>query len=124
VLDILVQGRRNAAAAKRFFKQLLQILRCKPRRLITDGLRSHSVAHRTILPEVRDQTSRDLTDIFAGLMISQDMQNFSDGTLCERWLENPYMQVFYGEHSFQRALVRLVVADALGALLQESLSVR
>jgi putative transposase len=40
VLDILVQDRRNAAAAKRFFKQLLQGLRYKPRRLVTDGLRA------------------------------------------------------------------------------------
>jgi putative transposase len=42
VLDILVQDRRNAAAAKCFFKRLLQGLRYKPRRIITDGLRSNS----------------------------------------------------------------------------------
>ena len=40
VLDILVQDRRNGAAAKRFFKHLLHGLQYKPRRLITDGLRS------------------------------------------------------------------------------------
>jgi putative transposase len=44
VLDILVQDRRNAAAAKRFFKRLLRGLRHKPRRLVTDGLRSYGVA--------------------------------------------------------------------------------
>jgi putative transposase len=54
VLDILVQGRRNAAAAKRFFKRLLQGLRYKPRRLITDGLRSYGVAQRP----GRESTSR------------------------------------------------------------------
>ncbi len=32
VLDILVQDRRNGAAAKRFFRRLLQGLRYKPRR--------------------------------------------------------------------------------------------
>jgi putative transposase len=32
VLDIFVQDRRNAAAAKRFFKRLLQGLKYKPRR--------------------------------------------------------------------------------------------
>jgi len=58
VLDILVQNRRNAAAAKRFFKHLLAGLRFKPRRLITDGLRSHGVARRDILPEVRHRTRR------------------------------------------------------------------
>jgi putative transposase len=40
VLDILVQDRRNGTAAKRFFKRLLHGLRYKPRRLVTDGLRS------------------------------------------------------------------------------------
>jgi DDE domain len=39
VLDVLVQNRRNAAAAKRFFKRLLRRMQYKPRRLITDGLR-------------------------------------------------------------------------------------
>ena len=62
VLDILVQGRRNAAAAKRFFKRLLQGLRYKPRRLITDGLRSYGVAHREILSDVRHRTSRYLNN--------------------------------------------------------------
>src|SRR5690349_21263291 len=62
VLDILVQGRRNAAAAKRFFKRLLQGLRYTPRRLITDGLRSYGVAHRAIMPEVRHRTSRYLNN--------------------------------------------------------------
>ncbi len=37
VLDILVQGRRNATAAKRFFRRLLSGLKYKPRRLVTDG---------------------------------------------------------------------------------------
>ncbi len=44
VLDILVQDRRNATAAKRFFKRLLAGLKYKPRRIITDGLRSYGVA--------------------------------------------------------------------------------
>ncbi len=44
VLDILVQARRNATAAKRFFKRLLAGLRYKPKRIITDGLRSYGAA--------------------------------------------------------------------------------
>ena len=62
VLDILVQDRRNGTAAKRFFKHLLQGLKYKPRRLITDGLRSYGVAHRAILPGVRHRTSRYLNN--------------------------------------------------------------
>lgn len=62
VLDILVQKHRSGAAAKRFFGRLLRGLKYKPRRLITDGLRSYGVAHRAVLPEVRHRTSRYLND--------------------------------------------------------------
>jgi putative transposase len=62
VLDILVQGRRNAAAAKRFFKRLLAGLKYKPKRIVTDGLRSYGAAKREVLPEVRHRTSRYLNN--------------------------------------------------------------
>jgi putative transposase len=62
VLDILVQARRNATAAKRFFKRLLTGPKYKPRRIITDGLRSYGVAKREVLPEVRHRTSRYLNN--------------------------------------------------------------
>ncbi|MBV9193451.1 MAG: DDE-type integrase/transposase/recombinase, partial [Solirubrobacterales bacterium] len=48
VLDILVQERRNATAAKRFFKRLLAGLKYKPRKIVTDGLRSYGVARREV----------------------------------------------------------------------------
>jgi transposase-like protein len=67
VLDILVQERRNATAAKRFFSRLLKGLRYKPRRLVTDGLRSYGVAHRELLPDVRHRTSRYLNNPSAKL---------------------------------------------------------
>ena len=56
VLDILVQDRRNGAVAKRFFKRLLHGSKYRPRRLVTDGLRSYGVAQRALLPEVRHRT--------------------------------------------------------------------
>src|SRR4051794_15118634 len=56
VLDILVQDRRNGTAAKRFFKRLLVGLKYKPRRIVTDGLKSYGVARREILHEVRHRT--------------------------------------------------------------------
>jgi putative transposase len=40
VLDVLVQSRRNAKAAKRFFRKLLKGLRYVPRVLVTDKLAS------------------------------------------------------------------------------------
>jgi putative transposase len=64
VLDILVQDQRSGSAAKRFFKRLLAGLKYKPRRLVTDGLKSYGVAQREILPEVRHRSSRYLTDVF------------------------------------------------------------
>ncbi|MFC7739453.1 IS6 family transposase [Roseomonas sp. GCM10028921] len=62
VLDILVQARRNASAAKRFFKRLLRGLRYKPKRIVTDGLRSYGAAKREVLPDVRHRTSRYLNN--------------------------------------------------------------
>lgn len=60
--DILVQERRNATAAKRFFKRLLVSLKYKARKLVTDGLRSYGVAQWEILPGVRHWTSRYLNN--------------------------------------------------------------
>ena len=62
VLDILVQGRRNAEPATRFFKRLLRGLQYKPRRLVTDGLRSYGAARRAIMPDVGHRTSRYLNN--------------------------------------------------------------
>jgi putative transposase len=62
VIDILVQDRRNATAAKRFFKRLLAGLKYKPRKIVTDGLRSYGVAQREVLPDVRHRTSRYLNN--------------------------------------------------------------
>jgi putative transposase len=62
VLDILVQEKRDGAAAKRFFRRLLKGLRYKPKRLITDGLRSYGVARRALLPDVKHRTSRYLNN--------------------------------------------------------------
>ena len=52
VLDILVQSRRHAVAATRFFRKLLKGLRYVPRVLVTDKLASYQVAHREVLPSV------------------------------------------------------------------------
>jgi len=48
VLDILVQPRRNAKAAKRFFRKLLKGLQYAPREVVTDKLRSYGAAHREL----------------------------------------------------------------------------
>ena len=52
VLDILVQSRRSATAAKRFFRKLLKGLRYVPWVIVTDKLKSYAAAQREILPSV------------------------------------------------------------------------
>ena len=67
VLDVLVQPRRNALAAKRFFRRLLKGLQYVPRVIVTDKLASYRVAHREVMPsvatpaiEVSEQQGREL----------------------------------------------------------------
>jgi putative transposase len=62
VLDVLVQSRRDAGAAKRFFKRLLKGLQYVPRVLITDKLGSYGVAQRELLPDVEHRKSRYLNN--------------------------------------------------------------
>jgi putative transposase len=62
VLDVLVQSRRNAKAAKRFFRKLLKGLRYAPRVLITDKLASYQVAHRELMPSVEHRRSKYLNN--------------------------------------------------------------
>ena len=62
VLEILVQSRRNAKAAKRFFKKLLKGLRYVPRVIVTDKLRSYGAAKRKILPAVEHRQSQYLNN--------------------------------------------------------------
>jgi putative transposase len=62
VLDILVQERRDAKAAKRLFRRLLKGLDYVPRVLVTDKLRSYGVAKRHLLPDVEHRQSRYLNN--------------------------------------------------------------
>ena len=62
VRDILVQERRDAKAAQRFFRRLLKGLDYVPRVIVTDKLRSYGVAKRHLLPDVEQRQSRDLNN--------------------------------------------------------------
>jgi putative transposase len=62
VLDILVQSRRNKAAAKKFFRKLLKGCTYVPRVLITDKLASYGAAKREVLPSVEHRQSRYLNN--------------------------------------------------------------
>ncbi len=73
------------------------------------------------------------TRLMAGLAILKHMHDLSDEVLCERWIENPYLQLFCGEEFFQHQLPfdrssltrwrQRMGEERLMALLQESLSV-
>jgi putative transposase len=58
VIDILVQPRRDRAAAERFFRKLLKGQGRTPRRMITDKLRSYAAAHRCVMPSVVHSTTQ------------------------------------------------------------------
>ncbi|PBI84543.1 Transposase IS66 family protein [Rhodococcus erythropolis] len=62
VLDVLVQSRRNAKAAKRFFGKLMRKQARVPRVLVTDKLASYVVAHRELMPSVEHRRSKYLNN--------------------------------------------------------------
>jgi IS5 family transposase len=73
------------------------------------------------------------TRLMAGLAILKHMHDLSDEALCERWVENPYFQLFCGEEFFQHELRfdrssltrwrQRMGEEKLVALIQESLNV-
>jgi putative transposase len=62
VLDILVQSRRDKAAAMRFFRRLLKKIRTVPRVVVTDKLRSYGAAHREVMPAVEHRSHKGLNN--------------------------------------------------------------
>ncbi|MEH6637589.1 MAG: IS6 family transposase [Halioglobus sp.] len=58
VVDVYLQAKRDAAAAKRFFKRLLRSHGREPRKIVTDKLRSYGVAHRELILEVIHSTQQ------------------------------------------------------------------
>ncbi|MFD7704327.1 IS6 family transposase [Streptomyces caelestis] len=62
VLDILVQNRRDKAAAGRFLRRLMTKTRAVPRVIVTDKLRSYSAAHREAMPSVEHRSHKRLNN--------------------------------------------------------------
>ncbi|WGD45208.1 IS6 family transposase [Streptomyces cathayae] len=62
VLDILVQNRRDKAAAKRFFRKLMKATQSVPRVIVTDKLRSSGAAHREAMPSVEHRCHQGLNN--------------------------------------------------------------
>ncbi|MFI6063265.1 IS6 family transposase, partial [Streptomyces sp. NPDC051286] len=62
VLDVLVQSRRDAKAAKRFMAKLMKKQCWVPRVLVTGKLRSYGVAHRELMPSVEHRAHKGLNN--------------------------------------------------------------
>jgi putative transposase len=62
VPDVLVQFRRDNAAAQRFVRTLLRRTRTVPRVIVTVRSRSHSAAHREIMPSVEHRSHKGLNN--------------------------------------------------------------
>ncbi|MER6406283.1 IS6 family transposase [Streptomyces viridosporus] len=62
VLDILVQSKRDTAAARRFFRKLMKKTRSVPRVVVTDKLRSYRAAHREVMPSVEHRSHQGLNN--------------------------------------------------------------
>lgn len=58
VVDVFVQERRDATTAKQFFKRILKKHKGKPRRIVTDKLRSYGAAHRELIHGVIHDTGQ------------------------------------------------------------------
>jgi putative transposase len=62
VLDVLVQSRRDAKAAKRLLRKLLKKQGMAPRVMITDKLASYAAAKREIMPGVEHRQHKGLNN--------------------------------------------------------------
>ncbi|MGW1710937.1 IS6 family transposase [Streptomyces sp. NPDC002206] len=62
VLEILVQNRRDKAAASRFFRRLMKKTRAVPRVVVTDKLRFYKAAHREAMPSVEHRSHKGLNN--------------------------------------------------------------
>jgi putative transposase len=58
VVDVYLQAKRDGAAAKRFFRRLLQNHGGELRKIVTNKLRSYGVAHRELIPEAIHSTEQ------------------------------------------------------------------
>ncbi|WP_184707398.1 IS6 family transposase [Rhizobium lusitanum] len=62
VLEVLVQSRRNAGAAKRLMRKLLKSQGRAPRVVVTDKLRSYDAAKREIMPGIEHRSHKGLNN--------------------------------------------------------------
>ncbi|WP_430259866.1 IS6 family transposase [Neorhizobium sp. IRS_2294] len=62
VLDEIVQTRRNTKAAKRLLIRLMKKRGCRPKRIVTDKLRSYGEARRQLMPTTEHRSHKGLNN--------------------------------------------------------------
>jgi putative transposase len=62
VLDEIVQSRRNTKTARRLLTRLLQKQGMRPKRIITDKLRSYGAARQQVMPNVEHRSHKGLNN--------------------------------------------------------------
>src|SRR5580658_5891329 len=62
VLDEIVQTGRDTKAAKRLLTRLLRKQGCRPKRIVTDKLRSYAAAKRAVMPNVKHRSHKGLNN--------------------------------------------------------------
>ena len=99
---------RDGAAATRFFRRLIENNGGEPRKIVTDRLRSHGVAHRELIPEAIHDTSR-----YANKRAerSNEATRFGSGGCAVR---RPGSSSHFGRHSdFWVHMLRLAICSTL-----------
>ncbi|MFM9976335.1 MAG: IS5 family transposase [Beijerinckiaceae bacterium] len=132
----MVPFERRETGQRDFFKARLdQILDLKHPLVKLAGVVSWGFLEKAFGSVYRDGPGHPPlpTRLMAGLAILKATYNLSDEALCERWIENPYYQLFCGEEFFRHDLPfdrssmtrwrQRMGEDKITALVQESLSV-
>ena len=123
VIDILVQRRRNAHAAKRFFRKLMKGQGSEPRWLITDKLGSYAAAHGVVMPSVEHVTERYANNRAEAShqptrQRERQMRRFKSASQAQRFLavHGVILNLFrLGRHRLRAAHYRLLRARSLTA---------
>ena len=108
VIDVYLQTRIDAKAAKRFFRWLLRSHGKSPWKIVTDRLRSYGVAHRELMPATIHDTDHyannraELSHQPTGVR-ERGMRGFSSPEQAQRFLS--VHAVVYSLFNLQRRLV-------------------
>lgn len=91
VLDALLQGRRNKAAALKLMRKLLKSQRRAPRVMVTDKLRSYSAAKAEMMPGVEHRSHKGLNNRAENSHLAvrrreRRMMRFKSARQCQRFV--------------------------------------